>query len=173
MLYNQALLLSLYLKTNSIKPDPYFTRVATITSEFILSEMQDSKGGFYSALDADTNGEEGRYYLWHIDEWNKTLNIEEHQLFTKLFDIDEYGEAIDGRNVLYLSSSYSEYADEKKMNINDLLKQFDNARSKLLTARNNRIKPKIDDKIIMGWNSLTISALAESSFASYDIGHKL
>ncbi|MFK5950987.1 MAG: DUF255 domain-containing protein, partial [Methylococcales bacterium] len=163
MLYNQALLIPLYLRANNIKPTAYFMSIANQTSNFILNEMRDTQGGFYSALDADTNGEEGRFYLWKLNEWNRVLNKPDSLLFSELFDIDEYGEAVDGANVLYLTSSYIEFSQEKNISINNFLKRLESVKNKLLNERSKRIKPGIDKKIVMGWNGLTITALSEAS----------
>ena len=163
MLYDQALLIRLYLQANVIQPNPFFTRLVKQTSDFLLNEMRDPQGGFYSALDADAGGEEGRYYLWHISEWNKVLNKEDSQFFAELFDVDEYGEAYDGRNVLYLASSFVEYAEEQEIPVDDLLRRLDKAIQQLMRERNQRDKPAADKKIIMGWNGLVITALAKSS----------
>lgn len=163
MLYNQALLIRIYLHANVIKPDVVYTRLAKQTADFLLSEMRDLKGGFYSALDADTEGKEGYFYLWHLNEWQQVLNKSDSQLFAELYDVDEYGETVDGRNVLYLFSSYKEFADDKKVNLEKIIKDTDRVRHKLLEVRNKRTRPARDEKIIMGWNGLAITALAESS----------
>jgi len=163
MLYNQALLLQVYLRANAIQPNQQYTRVIRESIDFLLSEMRDSKGGFYSALDADTEGEEGRFYLWYQKEWEKVLSKNDSNIASTIFDVDEYGETEDGGNVLYMSTSLDEYAAENNISINKLKIKLDQIRKTLLKVRNQRFKPEIDKKIIMGWNGLVITALAESS----------
>jgi len=162
MLYNQALLLRLFLQANRLKPNLYYARVAQQTAWFLIHEMKSSSGGFYSSLDADSEGEEGRYYLWSVKQWQAILNDDSSWL-AELYDVDEYGETDGGLNVLYLAYSFEEFSEEKKLQQSVLLEKVDKARQKLLGIRNQRVKPLIDKKIIMGWNGLVISALAEVS----------
>ncbi|MCW9012353.1 MAG: thioredoxin domain-containing protein [Gammaproteobacteria bacterium] len=162
MLYNQALLMRLYLQANALKPNYFYTRLVDQTAKFLINEMMHPAGGFYSTLDADTEGEEGKYYLWHLKEWQEVLEAGS-PWFAELYDVDDYGEIDDGKNVLYLAYSYEEFAKEKNISRTMLLEKIDQARQQLLNIRNKREKPAVDKKIIMGWNGLAISALAEAA----------
>ena len=163
MLYNQALLIRLYLRTNSIYPDTLYTQTAEKTIDFLINELHDPLGGFYSSLNSDTEGKEGTFYLWSIDEWNSALTEEERALFSDYYDIDEYGETHNQKNILYISMSLKEYSKEKIIPAEKLQSQLNLIKHKLLNIRNLRTKPDIDKKIIMGWNGLVITALTESS----------
>ncbi|MDX2506515.1 MAG: thioredoxin domain-containing protein [Gammaproteobacteria bacterium] len=174
MLYNQALLVRLYLAANTIKPKRQYVRVIQQTLDFVTKEMQSPQGGFYSALDADTQGQEGYFYLWSLDEFTKALDSVEVQLATQLFDVDIYGETDSGKtspaknnrnNILYLSQSLTDFAQDYKISKSIFYQRVDKIRNTLLQTRNQRVKPQRDEKIIMGWNGLMISALAEGSRA--------
>jgi len=163
MLYNQALLIRIYLRANSIRPDILYSQTAKKTIDFLINELQDPQGGFYSSLNSDTDGEEGTFYTWSIEDWNNTLNEGERSLFSDYYDIDEYGEIDNQKNTLYISTSLKEYSKEKNIPYEKLQTQFNIVNQKLLKSRNLRTKPTIDKKIIMGWNGLVITALSESS----------
>lgn len=175
MLYNQALLIRLYLRVNTIQFDPLFIetarQTARQTADFILNEMQSPKGGFYSSLNAESDEEEGKFYLWHINDWNSQVDEIDRELFTEFYDIDEYGETDNEKNVLYRALTLEELAQQKKIPISILQTKLELFRKKLLRIRNLRPRPDIDKKIIMGWNSLTITALAEASLNLNDTAY--
>lgn len=162
MLYNQALLIPLYLGAHRIEEDPYYLRVAKQTADFMLNNMRDEKGAFYSSIDADSDGVEGRYYVWNIAEWNKNINRRDGDLVTELYDIDEHGETEHSNNVLYLSENIYDYAKSRSISVKTLFSQLDDVHEKLLLVRHKRIKPGLDKKIIMAWNGLTIVSLADA-----------
>lgn len=163
MLYNQALLIPLYIQADVINPDRLYRHIIRQTADFMLNEMQAVQGGFYASLDADNGEGEGRYYLWSLKQWRNALTKDEDALFTEMFDVDEYGEMEDESNVLYLFYSIDEYAKEKKLSEKELITKLELLRSKLLKIREQRPAPAKDKKIIMGWNGLAISALARAS----------
>ncbi len=163
MLYNQALLIRLYLRTNVIQPDALYMQTAQDTIDFLLTDMQSPEGGFYSSLGAETDKEEGKFYLWKIDEWNNIVDKNSNDLFSEFYDIDEYGEMDDEKNVLYRSLTLKELSSIKKIPENTLRIKLNKLRKQLLKIRNTRSKPSIDKKIIMSWNALTISALTDAS----------
>ena len=152
MLYNQAMLVQLYLQADNIQPDLLYRRVAQQTLDFLLSEMRADSGAFYAALDADSEGEEGRYYLWRIEEFIKILGEEDGHFAAKMFDVNKYGE-VEGANVLHLQA-LPQGRD---------LQRLDNLREKLKQVRNQRVRPARDEKIIMSWNALTITTLANAA----------
>lgn len=163
MLYNQALLIPLYLNMMRLQPDPLYTRIARETSDFMLKDMRDSNGGFYSSIDAESDGIEGSYYLWSIDEWNKSINDDDKDFASLLYDVDEYGETETNQNVLYLSESIHEYAEHLNQDVEVIHKRINTIRAKLLKVRQQRKPPALDKKIIMSWNSMAITALSESA----------
>ncbi len=162
MLYNQALLVRLYLQADTLQPDLLYRRVAQQTLDFLLAEMHSANGGFYAALDADSEGEEGRYYLWQTEDVKKILGQEDGRFAAEIFDVDEYGE-VGGANVLHLRQSPQAWAVEHKIPLNRFFQRLDKVRQKLKQARNQRVRPGRDEKIIMGWNALAITALAEGA----------
>lgn len=167
MLYNQALLIQIYLRANNIKPDVRYTRVAQQTADFLLSEMRDVNGAFYSAFDADSAASEGQFYLWTLKEWMQLLGKFDGELAAEIFDVDEYGETENGENILYIATTLNEYMDEhaedKKISLAKLKQRMARITKKLWAARELREKPALDKKIIMGWNGLAITALAETA----------
>jgi len=152
MLYNQGLLVRLYLQADTIQPDPLYRRVARQTLDFMLAELHAPGGGFYAALDADSEGEEGRYYIWRVEEFREILGDEDSRFAAEIYDVDEYGE-VEGANVLHL----------RKLPEGRELPRLDSIRGKLKQARNQRVRPARDEKIIMSWNALAITALAEGA----------
>ncbi len=165
MLYNQAMLIRLYLRANNIQKNPIFTQVAQQTVEFILADMRRSQGGFYAALDADTEGEEGAYYTWNLQQWQQALNDEDSLFAAEIFDIDEYGETKNESNVLYIYTALEDYARQYNLPLLSVQNRLFKIRKLLNEKRKKRKTPAIDKKIIMSWNALAITALTESSVA--------
>jgi hypothetical protein len=163
MLYNQALLIRIYLRANAIQPNPLYVRVAQQSLDYLLMEMSDPQGAFYAAMAADTEGKEGRYYLWNINEWQQSLSKEDSEFSAQIFDVDKYGEIEETSNVLYIYTSVKEYAQQHKLSVHKLQQRLDKIRQHLKQIRSKRVAPEKDKKIIMGWNGLVITALAESS----------
>ena len=148
MLYDNALLIIAYCKAYAVTQKKVYLDVAEKTAEYVIREMTSPEGGFYSAQDADSEGEEGKYYLFSSEEIIRLLGKEEGELFNHHFDITENGN-FEGKNIPNLLRS-------------DCSGQsFDNALSKLRNYRKNRLTLHLDDKIITSWNSLMIAALSE------------
>lgn len=153
MLYDNAQLLKVYTMGYQLQPDPEFKQVAASTAAYIRREMTSGEGGFYAAQDADSEGKEGRYYLWSFSEIKTALPEEMAQAVIKYYGVTKAGH-FEGLNVLNrLTSREKEVptADQK------LLKE---GLRRLYQLREERIKPFRDEKIITGWNGLTIGALA-------------
>ncbi|MBF0118412.1 MAG: thioredoxin domain-containing protein [Desulfobacterales bacterium] len=160
MLYDQALLSIAYLETYQITKDEYFSQIAEEIFTYILRDMKSYNGAFFSAEDADSDGEEGKFYVWTFKELEQILDLKEFELIEKYFNIKKDGNFLDeahGRktysNILYLS---------KPLNKNDY-ELFQTIRNKLFNYRNNRVHPLKDDKILTDWNGLMIAALAYAS----------
>ena len=150
MLYDNAQLAKIYLKAYQLTEEPRYRRVAEEVFNFIFREMTAPEGGFYSALDAETDAEEGKYYVWTADEIQKILNKKEASRFNTVYGVDK-GANFEGKNVLYVPEGRSS---------EDSLKGLATAREKLLAARSEREYPLLDTKIIVNWNGLMIDALA-------------
>ncbi|NOR78670.1 MAG: DUF255 domain-containing protein [Methanophagales archaeon] len=151
MLYDNALLAQVYLWAYQVTSDTFFAQIATETLEWVLREMTDSSGGFYSAIDADSEDIEGAFYVWSPREILSVLGEEHGEVFCRYYGVTEQGNFEGGKSVLHVAN------DELNKDTADFINR---SKQKLLEARNRRIRPKTDDKIITGWNSLMISAFA-------------
>jgi len=165
MLYDNAQLISLYTEAYQIIGEQRFLEVAKDTADFVLNELTSSEGFFYSALDADSEGEEGKFYVWTKSEFDEILGGES-PLISAYFGMD--GEALweDGKNVLMLNKYPEEFLAGKNIETSIFKEKLSNAKQKLLRARNQRVKPGLDDKSLTSWNALTIKALAQLSVLS-------
>jgi len=154
MLYNQAQLVRLYVGAFQLTGKADYTRVARRALDFVLREMTAPEGGFYSALDADSGGGEGRYYLWTPAEVRKVLNANDAAFTTRHYSLSESGN-FEGSNILHLPKPVSGANRER----------LDRIDAALLKAREKRPYPHRDDKVLTGWNGLMIVALAEAAEA--------
>ncbi|MCK5877486.1 MAG: DUF255 domain-containing protein [Candidatus Marithrix sp.] len=160
MLYNQALLTRVYLLGHRLTGK--YSDIITQTLDYILREMTSAQGGFYSATDADSEEQEGLFFLWTPDQISKVLSKEEAELATNLYDITQAGN-FEGKNILNLPISLSEYANQHKIPLKQLFTKVNTIREKLRIARDKREAPLRDDKIITAWNGMMITALAKSA----------
>ncbi|MEW8323155.1 MAG: DUF255 domain-containing protein [Candidatus Thiodiazotropha taylori] len=162
MLYNQAHLSRIYLGAWRITGREDFRRIATQTLDYVLREMTSPDGGFYSATDADSEGEEGLFFTWTEDELNAALDKQQANLATTLYGVTPSGN-FEGRNILHLPQTLAEFADEKQRSLSDLLTQLEQINQTLLETRNKRIPPLRDDKIVTSWNGMMITAFAQAA----------
>ncbi|MBD3189828.1 MAG: DUF255 domain-containing protein [Candidatus Heimdallarchaeota archaeon] len=169
MLYDQALLALIYLETyQATQKDKYRTITEKIFT-YVLRDMTDIKGGFYSAEDADSEGEEGKYYVWTEQEINQLLSKEEAELAIKIFSIEKDGNYREeatrkktGKNILHLKKSLAKYSEELQLSEKKLLNRVETIRKKLFQERGKRVRPHKDDKILTDWNGLMIASLAKA-----------
>jgi uncharacterized protein len=167
MLYDNAQLLSLYSEAYAISGDGYFKSIVYETFEWLQREMTHADGGFYSALDADSEGIEGKYYIWTFDELNRTVGEPHGKLIAEYFEAVSEGNWEHGANILKQTDDLQSIV--KKYQLGDRLDAVvQEAKQKLLNTRNNRIKPGLDDKILTGWNAMTISGLVDAYHAFGD-----
>ncbi len=152
MLYDNAQLLSLYSEAYRIKPEPWVKQVIMETVGWLTREMRHPEGGFFSALDADSEGEEGKYYSWTTGELNELLGEAAHR-FSSYYGVAPEGNWEHGRNILYRPDSKMSSADDNLLNA---------CRSKLLAAREQRVRPGLDDKVLTGWNAMLIVGLTDA-----------
>ncbi len=169
MLYDQALLITAYIETYQATKKNLYKDTAEEIIEYVLRDMTSPEGGFYSAEDADSEGEEGKFYLWRKDEIKSILG-DEAELFVKIFNITDDGNYDDhalsektGANILHMNKSISEVAKELSLKSDELTSLMNSAREKLFNLRDKRIHPFKDDKTLTDWNGLMISALAKAS----------
>ncbi len=162
MLYDNGLLARVYLHGFQITGDPEIREGATSTLDYILRDLTDPEGGFYSARDADSEGEEGLFYLWTPDEVDQTLGEERGLRFRRIYDVTPAGN-FEGRNILNLPRPPSDRADSEGVAPGELEKELESSRNLLARARDNRPPPFRDEKILAGWNSFVLRALAEAA----------
>jgi uncharacterized protein YyaL (SSP411 family) len=153
MLYDNALLAVAYLEAFQVTGIEMFERVARETLDYVLSVMTHPEGGFYSAEDADSEGEEGKFYVWKYEELKRRLTAEEFEHFSKVYNVTEGGNFEGATNHLNLNEEYG--WDEKD---HPALKS---AREKLFKVREARVHPHKDDKVLTAWNGLMIHAMAK------------
>ena len=169
MLYDQAMLIMAYTEAYQVTGKVLYAGVAEEISAYILRDMTSAEGGFFSAEDADSEGIEGIFYLWTPREIQKILGEEEASLFVKVFSVKEGGNFEDAgpghnidQNILHLQKTLPQLSKELGISENQLHSRLEDGRLKLFRAREKRIHPLKDDKILTDWNGLMIAALAKA-----------
>ncbi|MFC2035069.1 thioredoxin domain-containing protein [Chloroflexota bacterium] len=170
MLYDQALLAIAYTEAYQATKKPEYATTAHEIFTYVLRDMTSPKGVFYSAEDADSEGEEGKFYLWTNNDIQKILSHERSDLAARLFNITTDGNFIyevtgrkTGCNILHLTKSIDELASDLSMSMPDLRAQIEEIRKDLFAYREKRVHPYKDDKILIDWNGLMIAALAKGA----------
>jgi uncharacterized protein YyaL (SSP411 family) len=161
MLYDNAQLSRLYLEAHQVTGDPALARVVTQTLDYVLREMRDPGGSFYSATDADSEGEEGKYFVWTLDEVRAVVGADDADLVCRYWDITEEGN-FEGRSIAHVTVSVGQLAKTFGRSPEQAAAAIDAARRRLYEARQKRVPPLRDEKIITAWNALMISGLAEA-----------
>ncbi len=162
MLYDNALLVPAYLEGYQITKDAEFERVVRETLDYVLLEMTSPEGGFYSTQDADSEGEEGKFFVWSEQEIRHALGERDAALFNDCYDVSPRGNW-EGKNILNRPKPWGEVAVMHGISDSDLHLRIDECRQKLLALRNERVHPGRDDKILTGWNGMMITAFAQAS----------
>ncbi len=163
MLYDNAQLVSLYSQAYRHSPKADYERVIRQTLEFMKREMTSPEGGFYSSQDADSEGEEGTYYVWKEEEIKKALGEEAlSKLFVDFYQISTAGNWEKGKNVLIAQGSIDAYAAKKGLDKAKLEQDLARSRKTLFDLRSKRVLPRLDDKIITSWNALMLEAYVEA-----------
>lgn len=170
MLYDQAMIAIAYIETFQATGNKKYKKTAEEIFEYILRDMKSGNGGFYSAEDADSEGVEGKFYVWGKDEIFEVLGDEDANLASKIFEITDEGNFSEeangektGVNILHLTNSLEDMAEIFSISKEKLEERIDRIRKKLFIARGERIKPHKDDKILTDWNGLMIAALAKGA----------
>ena len=166
MLYDNALLLSVIAEAYQITKKELYAKTIRQTIDFLKRELLNEEGGFYSALDADSEGIEGKFYTWSKTEIDDILG-KESELFCKYFQVSEEGNW-EETNILWCKNGLNEFADEHHLTAESLAAIIDNGINKLLKERAKRIRPHLDDKILLNWNALMITGLCKSYEALQD-----
>eukprot|EP01137_Pigoraptor_chileana_P027285 Opistho-2@9667 len=160
MLYDNALLINVLAEAWQITHLPQYARAIQETLAFIEREMLDTEGGFYSALDADSEGVEGKFYVWSLEDVNRVLG-EDAALFAACYDVSEKGNW-EHTNILRITQPFAAIAEEMGILPDALKIKLAHCRARMLQERSTRIRPQLDDKILLGWNALMITAYAKA-----------
>jgi len=163
MLYDNALLVSMISEAYQITSDERYREVIDETIEFVQRELMHEQKGFYSALDADSEGEEGKFYVWNYDEVAELVK-EDAEIFCEFFDIKPGGNW-EGKSILWRKKTEEIFAEEKNISLKELKRIIEHGKKILLKKRSKRVRPQTDDKILLGWNALMNIALSKA-FAS-------
>ncbi|MDT7809418.1 MAG: uncharacterized protein QOJ70_3231, partial [Acidobacteriota bacterium] len=153
MLYDNALLTRLYLHAYQATGDSFFRRIAEETLGYVKREMFDESGAFYSTQDADSEGVEGKFFVWDKEEVESLLGPDDARLFCAYYDVTEGGN-FEERNILHVERPLEEVAREQKVSVERLIEARERGCGRLFTERERRIKPGRDEKVITAWNGL-------------------
>jgi len=162
MLYDNALLSRLYLHVYQQTKDIFYRRVAEETLDYVAREMRDEKGGFYSSQDADSEGVEGKFFVWSTEEVESLLGAKDAALFAAFYDVSATGN-FEGKSILNINYSAADVALKAGVSLDDLSEALKQGRQKLFAAREKRIKPGRDEKVLTGWNGLMLASFAEAA----------
>jgi uncharacterized protein YyaL (SSP411 family) len=169
MLYDQAMLALAYTEAYQATGAGKFKITAKEVLEYVLRDLASPEGGFYAAEDADSEGEEGKFYLWTEEEIRKALPPEDADLAVSLFGVEAAGNFADavrkrnGENILHLARPLEEVASEWHLTLDKLILRLGRIRNLLFETREERVHPAKDDKVLVDWNGLMIAALARAS----------
>ncbi|HEV2882056.1 MAG TPA: thioredoxin domain-containing protein, partial [Pyrinomonadaceae bacterium] len=159
MLYDNALLSRLYLEAYQATGDGFYRRIAEETLDYVVRDMTSPEGGFYSAEDADSEGEEGKFYVWTPAEIRAVLGPEEADLAERFWDVTERGN-FEGENILYVPRPPEAVAAEFGLSPEELWGRITEIRSRLFAAREGRVRPGRDEKVLAAWNGLMLRSFA-------------
>ncbi len=169
MTYDNALLLSVLSEGYQSTGRPDFADAIRETVAFMKREMMHPEGGFFSALDADSEGVEGRYYTWSRKELVEVLG-EDAEAACRMFGISDEGNW-EGTNILHLPKDLETFSLEEGLPMEAVAALAERSKRKLLSARQSRVRPLLDDKILLGWNALMVTALVKASRALREAGY--
>ena len=164
MLYDNALLTAAYLEAYQASGDAYFREVAAETLDFVQRDLTSPEGAFWSTLDADSEGVEGKFYVWSRSQVEQILGTELGQVFCSAYDVTERGNW-EGHNILHRTGTWEQHAAAFQRTVPELRQQVDEARRNLLAVRNRRVWPERDEKVLTSWNGLMIASFAQAAQA--------
>lgn len=163
MLYDNAQLVSLYTEAYQLTKSPLYKKVVYETLEFVKRELTDEVGAFYSALDADSEGEEGKFYVWEKEELKLALG-DDYEIFSDYYNVNTIG-AWEGNYILLRKKSDQAIAEQHKISVKELDEIISGSKEVLMKIRDTRIRPGLDDKSLTSWNALMLNAYADA----YDV----
>ena len=159
MLYDNAALLALYANASAATGDTLFEKIASETANWVMREMQDPEGGYYATLDADSEGEEGKFYLWTQEEFESLLDTDEAKVAGEYFGLTD-GANFENASHLYVAKSLDSLAENMALSVAKTRELLDHSRIKLLNTREQRVRPHKDVKVLTSWNGLMIGGMA-------------
>ncbi|MGE5893065.1 MAG: thioredoxin domain-containing protein [bacterium] len=179
MLYDQAMLVMAYTEAYQAVKDEQYQKTAEKVLAYVLRDMTASEGGFFSAEDADSEGVEGKFYVWSEGELREILSQEEAETLIRIFNVEQAGNYLEestrektGKNILHLKKMLPEIASSLGMSPDRVMGIHDSAQKKLFEARERRVHPHKDDKILTDWNGLMIAAFAKAAQAFDNDGYR-
>lgn len=161
MLYDNAQLSRVYLHAWQITGDPFYRRVAEEIYDYILREMTAPEGGFYSTTDADSEGEEGRFFVWSVDELREVLG-DDARIAIEYWGVSPRGN-FEGHNILYVPNDDEVVAGRLNLSSDELRDKIAAIKDRLFAVRSQRVPPGLDDKILTAWNGMMLASLAEAA----------
>jgi len=161
MLYDNALLARLYLHYFQLTGEDFARDTVTGILDYVLREMTDPAGGFYSTQDADSEGHEGKFFVWGLDEIKSALGEHDASLFCAYYNVSEGGN-FEGHSILNVTQSLAGVAQQNNISVAELGEIIKRSREKLFALREQRIKPDRDDKVLTAWNGLMLASLSEA-----------
>ena len=164
MLYDNGQLVSLYAEAYTATNQELYKEVVYQTIDWLEREMTTKEGGFYSALDADSEGEEGKFYVWTKDEMEQALGAEA-KLIMSYYNVKEEGNWEEGKNILHMAITDEEFAKRHGLGVAELKEKVWKADQLLLQGRSKRVRPGLDDKVLAGWNGLMLKGLVDAYMA--------
>ena len=164
MLYDNALLARLYIHAHQATGRGMYRRIAEETLDYILREMTGPEGGFFSATDADSEGEEGKFFVWTPDEIEAVLGKDEAVIFNGFFGVTQAGN-FEGKNILNIAQKASDYAQKNGIPLDRLIDVVQRGKTALLKEREKRVHPLLDDKVLASWNGMMLRSFAEAGAA--------
>ncbi len=163
MLYDNALLSRIYLDAYLVTGRVFYQQIATEILDYVVREMLDASGGFYSSQDADSEGEEGKFFVWRPEEVASLLGTEDAQLFNRYFDVTPHGNFEHAMSALHIDTELTAVAKIMKVTPERLAAAITRGKQLLFEAREHRIKPARDEKILTAWNGLMLRSFAEAA----------
>ena len=167
MLYDNAQLALVYLEAYQVTKNPYYKQIVEETFTYILRDMRDERGGFHSAEDADSEGEEGKFYVWTKTEIDSILGEADAKIFNTYYNVRDAGNFSShepyhaNQNILHTPISDDAVASILKISVEELTAKITELDAKMLEVRNKRVRPGLDDKVLTAWNALMITAFAQ------------
>ena len=161
MLYDNALLARLYLHFYQATKEDFAREIAEGILDYVVREMTDPDGGFYSTQDADSEGHEGKFFVWDMNEIKTALGERDASLFCAYYNVTKTGN-FEGKNILHITRSFENVAASANVDVIELQETVARSRKKLLAVRERRVKPDRDEKVLTAWNGLMLASFSEA-----------